>query len=104
MPKVKKEKEVKKSKEIKNFKVEDVTDKFTPAQVEAMVAKISVPTPIPIDTPKIEFPPLQAGQKYFQAPDGTIVIGSKDVNEVWYRKGNNGKGCWVNPYRDGTQR
>jgi hypothetical protein len=43
--------------------------------------------------------PLQPGQKYFEAPDGTIIIGEEDKQQVWYRKLNNGRGGWINPRR-----
>ena len=43
--------------------------------------------------------PLQAGQAYFEAPDGHIIIGDDSKNEVWYRQGNGGKGCFINKKR-----
>lgn len=43
--------------------------------------------------------PLQPGQKYFEAPDGTLIIGEADRQQVWYRKLNDGKGGWINPKR-----
>lgn len=49
--------------------------------------------------PTITIEPLQPGQKYFEAPDGTIIIGESDKQQVWYRKLNNGKGGWINPKR-----
>lgn len=42
---------------------------------------------------------LGPGQKYFEAPDGTVLIGEEDKQQLWYRNGNNGKGCWINPKR-----
>jgi hypothetical protein len=54
------------------------------------------PTPIQIKE-KVE--PLQPGQKYFEAPDGTIIVGEADKSEIWYRKLNDGKGGWINPKR-----
>lgn len=47
--------------------------------------------------PKLE--PLGPGQKYFEAPDGTILIGEADMPHLWYRAGNEGKGLWINPRR-----
>lgn len=47
--------------------------------------------------PKLE--PLGPGQKYFEAPDGTILIGEADMPHLWYRAGNGGKGEWINPRR-----
>lgn len=50
------------------------------------------------EAPKLE--PLGPGQAYFEAPDGTIVIGEDTRNEIWHRAGNNGKGCWINRKRE----
>ena len=47
--------------------------------------------------PKLE--PLGPGQKYFEAPDGTILIGEADMPHLWYRAGNEGKGMYINPKR-----
>ena len=41
----------------------------------------------------------QVTQKLFEAPDGTILIGEKDARQLWYRKGNNGKGMFIRPRR-----
>lgn len=43
--------------------------------------------------------PLGPGQKYFESPDGDIVIGEADKDRIWHRKLNNGKGGWINPKR-----
>jgi len=42
---------------------------------------------------------LGPGQMYFEAPDGTLVVGEVGKQQLWYRKGNNGKGMWINPKR-----
>jgi hypothetical protein len=47
--------------------------------------------------PKLE--PLGPGQKYFEAPDGTVLIGEDTNPHMWYRAGNDGKGMWINPRR-----
>lgn len=47
--------------------------------------------------PKVE--PLQVGQKYFETPDGELIIGEADKQQVWSRRLNGGKGGWVNPQR-----
>ena len=47
--------------------------------------------------PKLE--PLGPGQKYFEAPDGTVLIGEDSNPHMWYRAGNDGKGMWINPKR-----
>lgn len=39
--------------------------------------------------------PLAAGQKYFETPDGEIIIGEAEKNEIWSRRLN----AWVNPRR-----
>lgn len=43
--------------------------------------------------------PLAPGQKYFESPEGHIVIGEADKGHVWCRQSNNGKGAWINPKR-----
>lgn len=43
--------------------------------------------------------PLGVGQAYFEAPDGTILIGESSKPHLWYRAGNDGKGMWINPKR-----
>jgi hypothetical protein len=43
--------------------------------------------------------PLQPGQKYFEAPDGDIIIGEDTKSQIWHRKLNGGRGGWVNPKR-----
>ena len=48
---------------------------------------------------KKEPAPLEPGFKYFEAPDGTLIIGEADKQQVWYRAGNGGKGCFINPKR-----
>ena len=47
--------------------------------------------------PKLE--PLGPGQRYFEAPDGTVLIGEDTNPHMWYRAGNEGKGQWINPKR-----
>lgn len=43
--------------------------------------------------------PLQPGQKYFEDPDGNILIGEADKQQLWSRTLNHGKGGWINPKR-----
>jgi hypothetical protein len=43
--------------------------------------------------------PLSDGQAYFEAPDGTIIIGDDSRDQVWYRQMNKGKGGWINKQR-----
>jgi hypothetical protein len=47
----------------------------------------------------VKLEPLQVGQAYFEAPDGTVIIGEDTKNEIWYRAGNNGKGMYINKKR-----
>lgn len=43
--------------------------------------------------------PLAAGQAFFEAPDGFVVVAEADRPHVLYRQGNEGKGMWINPRR-----
>lgn len=49
------------------------------------------------EAPKIE--PLAAGQAYFEAPTGELLIGDATQDRMWFRAGNDGKGMWVNKKR-----
>lgn len=64
------------------------------------VEEIEVPTltqdPKPVAK---ELPPLGPGQAYFEAPDGTIIIGEDEKDHIWYRGLNGGKGGWINKKR-----
>lgn len=42
---------------------------------------------------------LGEGQAYFEAPDGSILIGDAVHDRLWYRAGNNGRGMWINKKR-----
>lgn len=44
-------------------------------------------------------PDLPPGQKYFEAPDGTLLVGEADKQQLWCRSLNGGKGGWINPRR-----
>lgn len=48
---------------------------------------------------KPALPVLVAGQAYFEAPDGHIIIGEDSKDQTWYRQGNGGKGMWINKKR-----
>jgi len=83
---------------IPNKKKEDVAKPIegdVAAPVEAQ-KKVEQPKPAPV-VPKLE--PLGPGQAYFEAPDGTILIGEDTKNEMWYRGLNGGKGGWINRKR-----
>lgn len=43
--------------------------------------------------------PLAPGMKFFEAPDGYIIVGEANRDHVPYRYGNNGKGMSINPRR-----
>jgi hypothetical protein len=43
--------------------------------------------------------PLDPGQKFFEAPDGTIMVGEANKNHMWWRAGNGGHGMHINPRR-----
>ena len=43
--------------------------------------------------------PLPAGQKFFESPDGEIIVGEATNDQVWSRRMNKGHGGWVNPRR-----
>jgi hypothetical protein len=42
---------------------------------------------------------LQPGQKYFETPEGDIIIGESDKQQIWVRSMNKGQGGWANPKR-----
>lgn len=56
--------------------------------------EVEVLTP---EAPKLE--PLSEGQAYFEAPDGTIIVGESSKDHVWYRGLNDGKGGFINKKR-----
>lgn len=43
--------------------------------------------------------PILPSQAYFEAPDGTILVGEASADRMWYRAGNDGKGMWINRKR-----
>lgn len=43
--------------------------------------------------------PLAADQRFFESPEGEIIVGEADKTHIWSRHMNNGKGGWVNPRR-----
>ena len=44
---------------------------------------------------KNTLPPLEPTQQYFEAPDGTVLVGEKSATRLWYRK----ESIWINPKR-----
>lgn len=42
---------------------------------------------------------LPPTQKFFESPEGFIVIGEADKSSIWCRAANNGKGMEINPRR-----
>jgi len=47
----------------------------------------------------VELAPLPAGQKYFESPDGHVIVGEHDRGQVMDRRLNKGRGGWINPMR-----
>ena len=43
--------------------------------------------------------PLPNGQKFFESPEGWIVLGEADKDHVFCRQANGGKGAFINPMR-----
>lgn len=43
--------------------------------------------------------PAGPGQRYFEAPDGHVVLAENSLQQVFDRRLNNGKGGWINPLR-----
>lgn len=84
---------------IPNKKKEEVmneADQEAPKAESTSVPEVKPTVPAPVK-PKVD--PLAPGQAYFEAPDGTIIIGEDSKNEVWCRALNNGKGGWINKKR-----
>lgn len=66
-----------------------------PKTVKHVINETS-PAPTP-EAKKLE--PLGPGQAYFEAPDGTVIIGEETADRLWYRQGNGGKGMYINKKR-----
>lgn len=43
--------------------------------------------------------PLAPGTKFFESPEGYIIVGDASKDQVWCRHANNGKGMNINPRR-----
>ena len=43
--------------------------------------------------------PLGKDQKFFESPEGFILIGNADEDSIWCQKANKGKGMKINPRR-----
>lgn len=57
---------------------------------------------VPVETakPVIQLPEFNpAYEKIFEAPDGTMVVGSNDAFRLWYRTGKKDEGIWILPKR-----
>lgn len=70
-----------------------------PVKEVPVVEEVKKEEPKKEKKPKVELAPLGPGLAYFEAPDGTVITGEDSRNEIWYRAGNNGKGCWINKKR-----
>lgn len=42
---------------------------------------------------------LEAGMLFFESPEGYIMVGESDKQQVWCRKANGGQGMNINPKR-----
>lgn len=93
-------------KETKNEKAEEKAPVLTEAQPTAPIVKEAKAEPQKkISPPPAKtLEPLGSGQAYFEAPDGTILVGDETREQIWYRAGNNGKGMWINKMRGGGMR
>lgn len=91
-----------KNKKQEEVVTETVTENFQSQPVEVINADVREEKEEREEVLKAAAPtvePLGPGQKYFEAPDGTMLIGEATANQIWYRNGNGGKGMWVNPRR-----
>lgn len=61
-------------------------------KVEPTPELVKAPAP---SAPKPKVEPLGDGQKYFEAPNGELLIGEATADRLWYRAGN----MWINPKR-----
>lgn len=43
----------------------------------------------------VNMPPPDVGQKYFEAPDGHMILGEDSINQIRDRRNN----AWINPAR-----
>lgn len=43
--------------------------------------------------------PLQAGQIFFESPEGFIMVDEETRGKVWCRQADKGRGMWINPRR-----
>lgn len=70
--------------------------RVTPEQMRAMEAVAHLR-----DKPTgKELPKLESDQQYFEAPDGTVMVGQKSDQRMWYRNlHGQGKGGWILPRR-----
>lgn len=91
----------------KEAKIKESVPEIKPKEIvheEVKEEKKEMPVLKQAEPVKEKLEPLQPGQKYFESPDGEVIIGEIDKQQIWYRKGNNGKGCFINPRRDGSVR
>lgn len=47
---------------------------------------------------------LSPDQKFFESPDGEIIVGEAKSDRIWSRTMHKGKGGWANPMRLGPTR
>ncbi len=84
-------------KEPKTLKVERIQAEVTPNEKEKEVKEKTADVLMrPCGCCKKTLDALAPGQKYFEAPDGHVILGEEKVSQVWDRRG---KGSWINPAR-----
>lgn len=85
--------------------VEDVLEQSAPVPAAApaprrLVERPETPDAIRIaESRKALEHPLAPGQKFFESPDGEIIVGDAEKTHVWSRHMNHGKGGFINPMR-----
>jgi hypothetical protein len=84
-----------KTKEVHSHEVKETIKQDQTADLVEPIAEKVVDAVL---KPKV-LEPLSVGQAYFEAPDGTIIIGDDSRDQVWYRQMNKGKGGWINKKR-----
>lgn len=69
-------------------------------EIKKDVPKTKTPKEIAIEESRkaLNFPP-PPGQKFFEAPDGFVILAEDTKTHVLYRAGNDGQGMIINPMR-----
>lgn len=43
--------------------------------------------------------PAPIGTKFFESPEGYVMVGEADKSHIWCKQANGGQGGWINPRR-----